>query len=274
MSEAIPATPEPMPTPANSAKAKGMKCLKVYGGIYVVLIVMYAVHLFTGSMPSAVADLKIGDRFWQEFTFEHAGNKMVLEPGVALNALTADLAREGALEPDVKVLLFKPTFFHNLNWERVFGVWNVLGLVLVLYTLLGDPLPTLLDTERARIAAELEAARAAKAEAQSIQQQRDEMLRSLEEEKLHVAELAREEAAHEKQRIIDEAKADSERMLETLQHHIDASVKDAAKRLAREVAHEAVAQIREEFSAEPVAGSDREQMMSRFVSRIEETKLS
>ena len=257
----------------KTARARGIGILKVYGVIYAVLIVLYVVNAFSGSVESTIGALKPGDRLWEGVVFEHKGAKAVLEAGAAVNTLMVDNLRM-ADKPDTKVLLHKPGLLYNLNWQYVLTLYNVIGMFLAFYTVGGDPVPAALDAESRRIAGELEAARTAKAEAARLEERRAEMMRELEAEKVRLADLAKDEAVRERARIIEEARVDADRLVETVKHRMESEVAEASKRLAREVARQAMALTREEFAGSSVTDEERLAMFKRFIRRIEETTVA
>lgn len=234
-----------------TAKNRGIKILKVYGIIYAVAIISYAVHCFTGSEGLKLSEIEPGRRVWHELTFEAGNDRIEIDSGSGLTDAVVEkfqqsnVARE--LGNDGTIDFYKKGFFHNIPWAEIFGILNFTGLVLLLYTALGDLLPKVLAEYSEKLNRDLSEARKAKAEEEALKQKYNDMLSEVASEKERLLSLVKEEAEHENKRIIEKTKDDIERIKQELQRHIEAELNESIEMLRSRIGREAIDSAREKL---------------------------
>jgi F-type H+-transporting ATPase subunit b len=224
-------------------------------------------------------EIKEGMRCWNVLLYEHNGERVELEKGTALSAPVVEayqkfqknLSRVDEHKAE-KLEVFKPDAFNNLPWSTLFTLWNFTGLVLFLYTVLGDIAPKVLADYGKKVEEELSLAREAKAESESLKSEHEKMLKELEGQMVELIKKADVEAEAEKKRLIEKAKEDAEKMKQTLEHHIEAEVEAAAERLRSRIAKEAVRMAREEITASDVEDTHKK-LVADFILEIKGAKI-
>lgn len=267
-------------TTTEEATGPNLTPVKIYFGIYLALIVLYAFSLLTGSQtlkpdeflarafpgPTGVStkdmralfDKEKGHlRIWSELSFriKHdgaeltyilpAGNKLTRNDAVAL----ATAIRETP-EQIGGIVIHKDGVLANLPWAYGLTSYNLLGLFLVIITFLKTPVNSLLKNNAAATARAVEEARSAKAEAELLKNRYQELLDEIEAEKASMSSTMAEEIAEERVRILTAAKHDAEGTIQNLRASIDAEIALASTRLKQEVAVAALKLAREAIEKE------------------------
>jgi F0F1-type ATP synthase membrane subunit b/b' len=98
---------EPAAEPRHTARARGVRALKVYGALYLLLLIVYGAHVFTAGREVLPEAIEGGERVWSEVSFEaQPYGAITYEKGSRISPEMADLlverlARETMeVEPD------------------------------------------------------------------------------------------------------------------------------------------------------------------------------
>ncbi len=221
-------------------------------------------------------------RLWSEVTFESHGVRhsapkghrlTPLEAGALARTILEDRNRPADSDPEIGTLtLYRETAFARLPWPYLLKVYNLLGLFLLLRAFAWGSIRGVLDEKAKTTRAQLAQARAAQAEAESLQQRREELHKRVQAERTHLRESAETEFAKERERIITAAKEEAESMIETLRSGLRADVQHATADLRRRIVREAVAEARAilERDAGP---SDHEAAVRSFLEDMERVDL-
>lgn len=258
----------------NTAMMRGIFLFKCYGIIYVILIILYFIHAFTGSIKVPITGLKGGERFFKNQTFiGKNGEHLEYSAGTELELEMVKIVHSSAVEGQEKLVpIHRKEFYYNLPWPMIFGIWNFLGLVLLLYTVAGDALPRMLEAHSKAIARELAEAREAMRKSEELIRNYKDLLVELKQERVRLRLKTDEEANAEHNHIIQRTKDDVERMRRALERHLEARVQSATDRLRREISDEVIHRVREEM---PV-GVDEEThncIVADFTAEIKGMKL-
>ncbi|GEM_PF-6598930 len=262
------------PAEPGPARRRGIRLLKAYAVLYVLLALVYAAHLVTGAAELPAEAARAGMRVWDQVAFTRRGESVEIPAGTTLgpdSARALRMAAATAVGPQT-VIVYADGWWHRIPWQGVLSVWNFLGLVLILYTAGGDLVVQMLDDYRQRLRADLDRARAAREEAEALRREHERVRADLEAEEKRLSDQAAREAAEQHERLLRETREDVERMRASLEQHIATEVREATARLrvqlVREIMHEARDRLRETADA-----STHERMMDRFVTRLKETDL-
>lgn len=264
------------------AKAIRYWQVSLYLALYLVLIVSYVVSTSGNTrylpvsewMKSYQAGEKsaIGIRVQAQYDFSAPDGPLVslapgnrVSPGIAEQMAKAVLAGKFT---EKELTLYKPGFFWNADWAKIFTLYNLLGMFGGLFLVLHKPVAKMLDSTGAKTARALAEARAAKKEAEGLKQRYEEMLRGLEHEKEEYAKTLLEEQALEREKIMQMAKHEATGIIESVKHSIDAEVQSAANRLRAEVVKQALA-LAQQKVASGVTAADHEKLFGEFIGDLE-----
>lgn len=269
-------TQPPAKTAATTARSRGIRLLKGFGIVYAVLIILYLVHCASGARPLKLEALQGGERLWQSFSFTTPrGARLELAAGDALPPGWVPLLREGTPGPTVgdEVLIHKTGLFYNLPWPGLFGVWNFLGLLLVLYTAGGDALPAAIARYQERLQEELEAARAARQEAEALQARREAIDAELAAEAERLKKKAEEDSRAERERLLEQTRETLARLRESQEHTLKAELERAKADLRTEVTRAAIVAARRGLAAE-LDAKTHEALVADFVIELKRSELA
>jgi F-type H+-transporting ATPase subunit b len=273
---------------AGPAKQRGIRLMKGWMAAYAIVIVAYLVHGLTGAEFVAADQVGVGRRVWQALYLEFDGQSLELDPGTALSPAARRMlesaatvggayAREGEewrvadkgrATPSTFLKLYKRGRFHNLPWSSLLGLLNFAGLALLLYTFLGDPLPAFLHDCSRKVHEQLAKARAARAEAETLEAKRRELAEQLEAEHAQAMERAALDADAEREYLVAAAKRDAERLTETMKHHLDADAHAAAAQLRAAIAARVLQEAHARFAG-GVDGEVQDRMVRSFARQLE-----
>ncbi len=269
-------------TSENKKGGLNLLPFKIYGVGYAIITILALISSFGGTYDIAPMDFaksyKVGPesflRVAGNYTFTSgSGAAIVLEGGQRVNEFVARemLAQINAEKFPYKNLeLYKEGWFWNLHWGGIFTFYNLLGLFVGLYFGLKAPLMAMIDDSRRKIEGSLQTARNAQTEASNLQKKYDELLASLEKEKVRLSGVLKEEQELEKEKIMKQAKHEAEGIIESIKHSVDGEILSAAERLRKEVAQSALRQARE-ILAKEITAEDHENAFNDFISDLERT---
>lgn len=279
---------QPEATPPGKAKLRGSKLMKVWLRVYLVVIIAYVFHCVTGDEFLTLNELDTGRRLWDALHLEIDGAAQEFEPGTALSPVTMEALRAGSaaagsymrdgdewtkadkgpVSPTMALRVFKGGRFHKLPWSTIFGLFNFLGLALLLYTHLGDPIPALLIAHAEKVKEQLLKARTAMGEAEVLETKRKDLLESLDAEHEQAKVRAVKDADAEKEYIVTAAKHDAERMAETIKSHLDADAHAAGAELRANIAARILKKAHDRF-ATGINKDEHDRMMQSFAVQLE-----
>ncbi|OGV65845.1 MAG: hypothetical protein A2498_09905 [Lentisphaerae bacterium RIFOXYC12_FULL_60_16] len=274
--------------PAGAAKRHGKRLAKIWMAAYACLIVAYVAHGLTGAEFMRLDALTEGRRLWRELYVELNGKPLEIDAGEAVSPATlrglqsgATLAggftregdawrraEKGPAAPSLFIALYKTDAFHGLPWRSILGLFNFAGLALLLYTLLGDPLPAFLRACSNAVRERLAAARAAQIEAAALQGRERELMAQLEAESVQAMEQAARDAGAEREYLVEAAKCEAEKMTVAMRRHLEADEKAAAAQLRAAVVRRVLEQARVRFAA-GMEGEAQDRMIRAFVRQLE-----
>ncbi|MHC4871086.1 MAG: F0F1 ATP synthase subunit B family protein [Planctomycetota bacterium] len=253
----------------NTAPAKemGIKILKVYGIVYVLMIILYIVHCVSGSEKVLTSELKPGRRVWSELSFEYKNERIEIAGGNAFTPLLLSTFLESSAAAELednKLEVYKTGFPYNLSWAKIYGILNFTGLALLLYTALGDLLPKVLSDYSAKLEKDLSEARKSKELSVQLKARHEEMLKEVAAEKERLIRLAQEEAVHEHKRILAKTEDDVIKLKESLKRHLESEIGESIERLKAEISIEAIAKARQSLT-ESADKKVHEKMVADFI---------
>lgn len=233
--------------------------LYLYGGLYLLMFLVWVYTLITGSIemepmkfvqeayPNRVTRglegaPEFNARMWDRVTFTSPdGQQVTVEKGQILtNDLTARMAgaivRDHDLEeergkpleprsrlfPQASVRMYTDSAVANLPWERLFTLYNLLGLFSGLFLLLRKPLGSALEDGIATVRQQLGKAAEARRTHREIQERFAALQAEISQERIRLAAMGKEEQALERQRILDAAAHDARGLLESIRNSVEA----------------------------------------------------
>ena len=153
----------------------------------------------------------------------------------------------------------------NIPVDLILNILNVILFVIIVRTLVYKPVKKFINERRAKIDADLDDAKAAKAEAEAMKAEYDGKMKAADEEAGSVVSAARAEAKKQAKDILDESQSEKSRIVEKAREDaekekkkildsvsdevVDASALMAEKLLERSVSDEDTKRIAKEFFA-------------------------
>ena len=290
---------------------KGINLLpfKIYGAIYLVMMIFYIVGLIGSSTVVTSSD-------WLKAAFPNGGSTTEellkdVKPDVATFRADVDYAFDTlknvpvqikagekvtlpvaaeialAIESDQKkgvtdtkemafpykeMNIYKAGWFWNINWAYSFTVYNLLGLFMGLYLGLKAPIKKMLGDSATETAEALASAREAKREAAELRAKYEALVSEVEAEKIKLAELLETEKAEEKIKQAEIAEAEAKAILKSVKSSINADIAIAATRLKHEIAEHAVNEAKKILSHK-VSEETHNDAVDDFITELEKADL-
>jgi len=278
---------------AGPMKRRGLLLLKVWGALYAVVALAYAVHGLTGAEYVHLDTLSPGRRLWTDMALELDDGREDLVAGETLapeavekiaprTILFGAFVRQGddwvPAEDQVStgaaryVRLYRRGTFHNLPWATGLGLLNLAGVALLLFTFLGDPVPAFLDEHARQVRVALDRAKAARMEDERLRREHEKAQREVDAERERSAQLAERDARKEHDRVIADAKKNAEHLANLLETQIQAETQVAIDALRARIAARLIAEARMQL-AKGVDEATHAKLVAGFANQLEKTKL-
>lgn len=266
-------TPETQGASAPSPHLKRLP-IYVYGGIYLVMFTAWVYTLIAGSIELEPMDFvritypnratqglegapAVNARMWNRITFTSPeGQQVTVDKGEILTTeltlhmvgaivrdhdLQAERGEEldprSRLFPASAVVMYDPdSTLANLPWQRIFTLYNLLGLFSGLYMLLRKPIGKALEDGIDTVRQQLGKASEARRTHREIQERFAALQAEISQERIRLAATGKEEQALERERILDAAEHDARGLVESVR----TSVETEKNRVVAEVRARAV----------------------------------
>ncbi len=157
------------------------------------------------------------------------------------------------------------------DWTLVLTVVNFLGLLIILYLLLWEPILKVLDDRAATIASDLEQAARKHEDAAALKSKYEEMLLGSKQERQALIAEGRREGEAERQRIVEAAKQESEKMIARTKQELEAAVEKARRDLRNEIGILSVELARKILGRE-VRPEDNRHLVDDFLSKLDKVE--
>ncbi len=282
---------------------------KIYGVIYLVLMVLYIIGMIGRGIEitpaewliaaypeggSSVEQLKQNAvantadfRADMNYAFDTVKNVPVLIS--AGDRATPEVAAEVALAiqhdqqnkitdikkmvfPYTEMKIFRTGWFWNINWAYIFTVYNIFGMFMGLYVGLKAPVKKMLGGAAEEAAQALADAKSAKREAAELKAKYEALVQEVEQERLKLEEqmLGEQEAEKIKQKEI--AAEEAKAILESVRSSVNADIEVAATKLKKDIAEHAVRE------AKAILSQQADEQMHKgvvddFIAQLEKSEI-
>ncbi len=217
-------------------------------------------------------------RLWTPLSFQapdrinyalSAGQQLTPPEAVALaRSLIKDAGLPaGQKQFGAKLRIYGGGFLGAVPWEYLLNSYNILGMFLLAFVFLKEPLLGLLDASRSQVSGSLVRAREAQAKAEAIRRRRSDLEGEISSERQQLEEKVGAEAAAEGERIIALAKHEAAGLLEAVKSGVEAEVAAATEKLRARIAAQALEQAREMLAKE-VAAADHDAAVGAFLDQL------
>jgi len=278
---------------AGVARTLGVRLLKLWAGVYAVVLCAYAVHRLTGFDVVAIQQLRVGQRVWAQVAVEDASGRLELDPGQTISPTSLGRLCDGAIVqggftqtegrwqptggPDTgapeAIRLYRQGVLHRLPWAALLGLLNFLGLAILLYTLLGDVVPAYVGGCVESVRAELDTAQEAVAKAEELAEKDRMLTEELDAERARTEARVGQDAEAEREYLIAEARKNAARIIDSFKHHLDSELQAAVAELRADIASQLVDEVRGEFKQQS-DGHIHDHMVASFVEQLRDVKLT
>ncbi len=287
----------------KDARGSNMLPVKIYFGVYAVLLILYIVHGLTsgvtmeplawvkkafpnyarGDFKSINADAS-GIRLWSRLAFAAPDGTQVskdarapISPHVArLLARTIAAEAKKNTPPEQRqvrqIQFYSDSPLAQIPWPALLNVYNLLGLFGAAYIFGKGPLLNMLDDNARQTREMLDEAREAKAAAEELKRKYEELLAEVEAEKERLGAAAKTELQEERENILNLASHEANGILAAVKAGIEAEVAAARENLRARVAEQAILHARK-IVAKHTEKKDHEAAFELFVENLSEVKL-
>jgi F-type H+-transporting ATPase subunit b len=150
-------------------------------------------------------------------------------------------------------------------------VVNFLGLLVLLYLLLWEPIMNLLDERAATIRDDLEGAAQKHAEANSLKGKYERVMLASKQERQGLIDEGRKEGEAERERIVGEAREEAEKIVARTREELEAAAEKVRGDLRREIGGLSVS-LAERILAREVRPEDNQQLVDDFLAHLDEAE--
>ncbi len=155
----------------------------------------------------------------------------------------------------------------NINYTLIMQCFNFAILLLLLYGIAWEPLLEFLDRRRQHVQSQLDEAAQRKSDAEALQDQRQEELGQLREERGDIIEKARTTAEQQRDEIIQRAQREAERIVEQTRERLHEEFRSARTTLREEVADLTI-RIATRLLQREMAGEDHDRFIKETLERM------
>lgn len=155
----------------------------------------------------------------------------------------------------------------------VFVVINFLGLLVILYLLLWDPILKMLDDRAASIKGDLENAAKAREDAASLKGKYQQLLIGSKQERQELIAEGRKEGQAERQRIVDAARQEADKVIDRTRQELEAAAEKVRRDLVREIGGLSIELARKVLARE-VREADNRQLVEDFLAKLNQVESS
>lgn len=206
--------------------------------------------------PVLPAGTHLGEHLWARILLDHDHQPIMYD---AANPPTVEVTGiAGIMEFDLTL---------------GFIIANFLGLFVLLYLALWDPIINMLDTRAATISNDLDTAAGRRQEAEDLKKQYGELMLSARQERQAMVQQGRKEGDAERERIVGEARDESARIVAQTQQELEAETGKARTALRQEIGGLSV-QIAEKILTREIKPADNDRLVSDFLSKVQQADLS
>lgn len=158
----------------------------------------------------------------------------------------------------------------QFDMTLVFIIANFLGLFILLYLALWDPIMSMLDTRAETIRNDLDAAAGRRREADGLKKQYGELMLSAKQERQEMVQQGRREGETERERIVAEARDESARIVEQTRQELESEAGKARTALRREIGGLSL-EIAEKILGREVKSGDNDRLVADFLSKVQQS---
>lgn len=153
----------------------------------------------------------------------------------------------------------------------VFIVMNFLGLLVILYLLLWDPILKVLDDRAATIQTDLDTAASNRKQAATLKGKYEQFMLGSKQERQELIAEGRKEGESERQRIVGAAREEAEKIVERTRGELEAAAEKVRRDLRAEVGGISV-ELAEKILRREISEQDHEELVNDFLSRLSDVE--
>ena len=202
------------------------------------------------------AALPVGTRIEEEVLWAH-----VIGPEVE--------ARKAAGEQETTVYLTGPGAMMGFDATLGLIVVNFLGLLVLLYLFLWEPILKVLDDRAATISGDLTNAAAKHEEATTLKRKYDQMLLGSKRQRQELIAEGRKEGDVERRRIVEVARQEADKIVARTREELQAAADKARSDLRTEIGGLSV-QLAEKILSREVRAQDNQQLVQDFLAKLDQ----
>jgi len=212
----------------------------------------------------------IGDPNLVGKTFKDA----TVPPGIIITQALWDnvLAAEKAAAPEGQPVFVHVTGAGQLiafDWTLLLVVLNFLGLLVILYLLLWEPILKVLDDRAATISGDLADAATKHEEATTLKRKYDQMLLGSKHQRQELIAEGRKEGDVERRRIVEVAQQEAEKIVSRTREELQAAADKARSDLRAEIGGLSV-QLAEKILSREVRAEDNQKLVQDFLGKLDQ----
>ncbi|NIA20701.1 MAG: F0F1 ATP synthase subunit B [Anaerolineaceae bacterium] len=153
------------------------------------------------------------------------------------------------------------------DWTLLLVVMNFLGLLVILYLLLWEPILKVLDDRAAAISSDLAGAAAKHKEAATVKKKYDQMLFGSKQQRQELIAEGRQEGQSERRRIVEVAQQEAEKIVARTSEELQAAADKVRRDLRAEIGGLSV-QLAEKILRREVKAQDNQQLVQDFLAKL------
>jgi F-type H+-transporting ATPase subunit b len=154
----------------------------------------------------------------------------------------------------------------------IFIMLNFLGLFVILYVALWDPVMAMLDKRAETIRTDLDTAAGRRQEAEDLKKKYNELMLSAKQERQTIINQGRHEGNLERERILSEARDDSAKVVAQTRLELEAEAGKVRTALRQEIGGLSL-QVAERILGREVSKADNERLVAEFVDQVQKSDL-
>lgn len=155
----------------------------------------------------------------------------------------------------------------GFDFTLLFVVVNFLGLLIILYLLLWEPILKVLDDRAATIETDLTTASKNREEAGSLKGKYQHLILGSKQERQELIAEGRKEGQAERQRIVGEARSEADKVIERTRGELEAAADEARRDLRKEIGGLSV-ELARKILAREVSEDDNRRLVEDFLAKL------
>ena len=161
----------------------------------------------------------------------------------------------------------------GFDYTLIFVVVNFLGLLVILYLLLWEPILKVLDDRAATIADDLATASKTREDAAGLKGKYQQLMIGSKQERQELIAEGRKEGQAERQRIVGTAREESDKIIARTQEELQAAADRARSDLRGEIGGLSIS-LAEKILAREVTEKDNQQLIEDFLAKLNDLESS